>query len=223
VNAAEAHALWAPTYDRNPNAVLALEERVVEPRLPDVNGMQVLDVACGTGRWLAHLSRRGPGTATGIDLSREMLAQARRKPGVKGRLVEGDVQAMPFGRASVDFAICSFALSYVRDVDCVAKELARVVKRQGHVIVTDFHPSAQARGWKRSFRHNDAIVEISSFPRSVEQIRGVFEGQGFESAVWEEPSFGEEEREIFEKSGKGALFQEVLGQPALYVGVLRRG
>ena len=145
MNASEAYALWAPQYDRNPNPILALEERVVGPLLPDVSGLRALDVACGTGRWLAHLSRRGAGRAVGIDLSREMLDEARRKPGLNGRLVEGEAQTMPFGRNSVDLAICSFALSYVENVDCLAGELSRIVKQQGHVVVTDFHPSAHAQ------------------------------------------------------------------------------
>jgi ubiquinone/menaquinone biosynthesis C-methylase UbiE len=194
----------------------------VEPLLPDLTGMQALDIACGTGRWLADLRRRGARTAIGIDLSREMLAQARCKPGLKGRLVEGDLQVLPFGRASVDFAVCSFALSYVEEADCFTAELARVVKLKGHVIVTDLHPSAQARGWKRSFRHGGEIVEIRSFTRSVERIRELFARQGFEIVSWEEPSFGEEERAIFEQCGRGRLFREVRGQSALYVGVWRK-
>ena len=222
MNASEAYALWAPTYDRNPNPILALEERLVGPLLPDVSGLRVLDVACGTGRWLAHLSRRGAGRAVGVDLSREMLDEARRKPGLSGRLVEGEAQRMPFRRNSVDLAICSFALSYVENADCFAGELSRVVQQQGHVVVTDFHPSAHARGWKRTFRHNDGIVEISSFARSVEKIRELFDMQGFEILSWEEPSFGEEERAIFEECGKGELFQEARDQTALYVGVLRK-
>ena len=48
----EGHVLWAPSYEETPNALLALEERTLDPLLPDLRGKSVLDLACGTGRWL---------------------------------------------------------------------------------------------------------------------------------------------------------------------------
>src|SRR5690606_22097258 len=50
-----AHALWAETYDRSPNPLLALEERLLPPLLPDLRGLTALDAACGAGRWLGRL------------------------------------------------------------------------------------------------------------------------------------------------------------------------
>jgi len=85
----DAHALWAATYDRALNPILSLEERYVEPLLPLMTGMDMLDLACGTGRWRARLARCGAASAVGLDVSAEMLQQARKKPGV-GSLVQSD-------------------------------------------------------------------------------------------------------------------------------------
>jgi malonyl-CoA O-methyltransferase len=218
----DAHALWAPSYDNPANPILSLEERVVEPLLPVIEGRDVLDVACGTGRWLERLVRRGAATALGLDLSSEMLCQACKKPELATRLVEADATAIPLGASSVDVAICSFAVSYVADVERLADELSRVVKNGGGLIVADFHPSAQARGWKRSFSHNGKTVEIRSIPRSVARVRETFAERGFEPVVCLEPEFGENEREIFEKCGKGEVFETLRGQAAIFVLMFRR-
>ena len=216
----DAHALWAATYDRALNPILSLEERYVEPLLPLMTGMDMLDLACGTGRWRARLARCGAASAVGLDVSAEMLQQARKKPGV-GSLVQSDAMKMPLRSASMDFAICSFGLSYMPDIEGFATELSRVMRNRGDVVITDFHPSAHARGWKRSFRHNDAVIEVASFPRPVEHIQETFAEAGFELMLYLEPAFGEEERPIFEKSGKGAVFERLLGEPAIAVFVFK--
>ena len=79
VSAAEGYKLWAPAYDRDPNPLLALEERQLTPLLPDLKQKAVIDVACGTGRWLEKLMDRGARSGFGVDLSRAMLAVARTK------------------------------------------------------------------------------------------------------------------------------------------------
>ncbi len=53
---AEAFDTWADVYDSQPNPLLALEQRLLGPMLPDVRGLDVLDAGCGTGRWLHHLA-----------------------------------------------------------------------------------------------------------------------------------------------------------------------
>ncbi|PYV20619.1 MAG: hypothetical protein DMG27_22585 [Acidobacteria bacterium] len=84
----EGYELWAPAYDRDPNHLLALEERTLKPLLPDLAGQQVLDLGCGTGRWLELLLDLGARRAVGVDRSRAMLRVAATKPRLRGRLVE---------------------------------------------------------------------------------------------------------------------------------------
>lgn len=211
----DAHELWAASYDENPNPVLALEERIVKPLLPSLDGAHVLDVACGTGRWLRHLVRSGA-SGVGLDVSHAMLQQAARKADLGDRLVEADAQAIPLADASIDFAICSFGLSYIRELEAFVKELSRAVKVGGSIVLTDLHPSAYARGWKRSFRHNGAVVEIASFQRSLASILQTFNEHGFRRLAVAEAEFGEPERPIFEKAGKGDLWESARGQPAIY-------
>ena len=213
---AKAHALWASTYDEM-NPVLSLEERTIESLLPVLEGKHVLDVACGTGRWLSRLAVRGPRTAAGLDLCHEMLQQAWVKAELAGRLIQADATEAPVRSGSVDFTICSFGLSHIADIHSVAGELSRIVNDGGDLIVTDFHPSAQARGWKRGFHHSGVHIEIETYPRSVGFIREAFATEGFKTEDCLEAEFGEPEGPIFEKYGKGDLFHQLRGQMAILV------
>ncbi|MBI1940227.1 MAG: methyltransferase domain-containing protein [Acidobacteria bacterium] len=217
VSVIEGHALWAKTYDRDPNPLLALEERELEPLLPDLSGKSVLDVACGTGRWLRKLLWRGAREGVGVDLSTEMLACAGRKIALRGRLIRADCLALPLREGWANLAICSFAAGYIKDVRPLARDLARVCRRSARVFVTDFHPSGHLRGWRRAFRNSREMVEIMSFAHSLETLRRDFTESGFEFRRLLEPRLSSPERRIFVESGKESSFETVQKEPAIYI------
>jgi malonyl-CoA O-methyltransferase len=73
VDAHEGYRLWAREYDRAPNPFLALERRFLGALLPPIHDKVVLDLGCGTGRWLKYFAEQGPRRLVGVDLSAEML------------------------------------------------------------------------------------------------------------------------------------------------------
>lgn len=128
VSADYGYNLWAQSYDHELNPLLALEERVLIPILPDLRGSRVLDLACGTGRWLGTLLRLGASSGIGIDCSYAMLAAVGTKPLLRRRLVRADALALPLGDAAADLIVCSFALGHFREVRGLAAEVARVAR-----------------------------------------------------------------------------------------------
>ena len=149
LTARQGYDIWSSHYDSDPNPLLALEARLLAPRLDDLRGASVLDVGAGTGRWMAFASAAGA-RVTGLDISAPMLRIAARKQELSGHLVCGDASLLPFATGHFDLAICSFALSYLPFASGAFAELTRVAAR---VIVSDLHPAAMLRGWKRSFRN----------------------------------------------------------------------
>jgi len=105
--------LWAESYDQQANPMLSLEQRIMEPLLPDLAGLDVVDIGCGTGRWLHALKRSGAGSLTGVDLSKEMLGRAQKKLPDVATFVCADYKAAAMARASADLVLCNFFLSYV--------------------------------------------------------------------------------------------------------------
>jgi ubiquinone/menaquinone biosynthesis C-methylase UbiE len=92
--------------------MLSLEHRYVECLLPRIEGLDVVDLGCGTGRWLKRLASGSPRSLVGIDASAEMLKIAKRKLSDDARLVLADCENLPLHRASIDFIVSSFVASY---------------------------------------------------------------------------------------------------------------
>ena len=215
VGVREGYERWAPTYDHFPNPLLAREERHVLPLLPDLRNRGVLDLACGTGRWLTRLSGFGARTALGVDFSSAMLRVAGDKEELSGRVVQGDCLRLPFRSSSFDFSICSFALGHMQDLRSAAAEVSRVMKPDSDLFVTDLHPEAYARGWRTGFRDQQSAVQVHTVSHSAQDILWAFNSVGCECVTHVGLCMGEPERPIFAEAGRQYLFQAVCRVPAV--------
>jgi ubiquinone/menaquinone biosynthesis C-methylase UbiE len=217
VASAEGYARWAPLYDQTPNPLLAREERHLLPLLTGLRNRSMLDLACGTGRWLEKLTARAGGWGVGIDCSIEMLCVAAKKDAISGRLVRSGCANLPFRSGVFDLAICSFSLGHILDLRSMVREVARVTKSGADVFVSDLHPEAYARGWRVGFRDRSAAIQIETIPRTTEQIVHAFCADGFELRTFQELRLGDPERHIFEIAGKAQSFQEARHPAAVLV------
>jgi ubiquinone/menaquinone biosynthesis C-methylase UbiE len=215
VSVQEGYERWAPTYDRDLNPLLALEERKLKPLVSHPRGKRVLDLACGTGRWLAWLLAQGAASGVGVDLSAAMLAVARRKPALQKRLVQADCGAIPFADGVFDLVTCSFALGHIPDSERLAREVGRVTVAGADVYVSDLHPLVYAQGWRTAFRDRRGAVQIVTWPRSVEESLAPWIAAGFECKHLADFRLGKPERPILARAGKDWLFNEVRHTPAL--------
>ncbi|MGA3187695.1 MAG: class I SAM-dependent methyltransferase [Bryobacteraceae bacterium] len=207
VTAIEGHRIWASSYDAGPNPLLALETRLLLDKLGFLANTRLVDVACGTGRWMS-LARQQGAQVFGADFSPAMLREASRK-GLAGCLSLADANRLPFADDAADLALCSFALGYLPSPRRAIAEMARVTRKGGRVVVTDLHPCALAAGWTRSFRSDGQIYEIDHHSHPI--------------ADWNAPNltldwrldapFAEPERDIFRQAGKD--FQQLSSIPAL--------
>jgi len=222
VSVDEGYRLWASHYDGDPNPLLALEERELRALLPGVGGKDVVDVACGTGRWLTKLMSLGARSATGVDLSDAMLEIARAKRPLRGHLLRAECTALPIRSESADLIICSFAMGHFGDPAPLASELARVAKRGADVYLTDLHPEGYARGWRTGFRGDGELIEITTFAPSAEQLRGAFISLGFAVIQFLDAYLGEPERGIFAQAGRPHRFETACKTPAVLICHLQR-
>ncbi len=137
----------APAYDIEANPLLALEERILGPILPDMRGLTVADIGAGTGRWLRRIRA---GKCVAIDTSPAMLSRA---PGPRAI---ADAAMIPLCDASFDVVLCTFTLGYAPH--CFP-ELARITRRT--LIVTDVHPE---RDWTRLAEHHPYSIRDLTHP-----------------------------------------------------------
>ncbi len=133
----------AARYDLT-NAVLSLGQdrgwrRAVAQALDLAPGERVLDLAAGTATSSAALADTGA-DVVGCDFSLGMLRAATPHEGVS--LVAGDALRLPFADASFDAVTISFGLRNTQDVDVALRELHRVTKPGGRLVVCEFsHPT----------------------------------------------------------------------------------
>lgn len=110
----------------------------------DVTGRDVLDAGCGSGPLLQALREHGA-TVSGFDLSPAMvgLAQSRLGPGTDLRVADLGAP-LPYAGGSFDLVVASLSLHYVEDWDAGLRELRRVLRPGGRLLVAVIHPTVYA-------------------------------------------------------------------------------
>jgi len=106
-------------------------------------GDAILDCATGTGDLALAFKRKvgASGRVMGTDFCKEMLDSAPAKAAREGLQVEfqvADAMALPFADATFDVASISFGIRNVDDPVKCLKEMARVVRPGGRVVVLEF-------------------------------------------------------------------------------------
>ena len=153
VDAREGYDLWASSYDDEGNPLLALEEPEADEALGDVAGRDVLDAGTGTGRHAIRLAARGA-RVTAVDFSDRMLAKARAKAGAdRVRFENHDLtRRLPYPDASFDSVLSALVLEHVADIAAFFRELGRVTRPDGRIVVTAMHPAMFLRGVSARFK-----------------------------------------------------------------------
>ncbi len=102
-------------------------------------GRRIIDMCCGTGNQLAYLQSMGLRDIVGIDISDNMLNQAKRN-GLGGVCRKMDASATIFNDNSFDAAVMSFVLheTHAHTARGILDEAKRIVKPGGTIIIVDY-------------------------------------------------------------------------------------
>jgi ubiquinone/menaquinone biosynthesis C-methylase UbiE len=150
----------------------------------DQRQMTLLDVACGTGRFLRQVRLAYPAmNLKGLDLSRTYLEETRRNlEGLRGaELIEGAAEKMPLADASVDVVSCIFLFHELPpDVRRqVTAEIARVLKPGGLLVFLDSLQMGDKPGWDgllEAFPHRFHEPYFRGY--AVDDLEGMFSAAG---------------------------------------------
>jgi ubiquinone/menaquinone biosynthesis C-methylase UbiE len=149
---ARAYDRWAASYDADKNATRDLDAVVVR-RVPlQLEGRDVLELGCGTGKntsFLAEHARR----VVAMDFSEGMIARAHERIATSNvQFVRHDVRDVwPVPPASVDVVVANLILEHVHDLAVVFFEMARVLRPGGQVFICELHPYRQLQGGQAQF------------------------------------------------------------------------
>ncbi|MEO3840495.1 class I SAM-dependent methyltransferase [Streptomyces sp. B22F1] len=141
--------------------------RAFATRLPAARPLRALDLGSGTGRFTPLLAAEFGGPVTGAEPSARMREQAvAHAAHPRAAYVPGRAEALPLPDESADFALCFLVWHHVRDKPAGARELHRVVRPGGTLLLrtelTDSHERVDQGGLADA-----AVADEGGHARSV--------------------------------------------------------
>ncbi len=125
-----AHRWNAKAYDRDNSFVWKYGAEVIA-LLDPASGERILDIGCGTGHLTAQIAERGA-EVTGIDLSAEMIEQARRLyPNIRFEIADGT--SFSFDE-EFDAVFSNAAIHWMKDQHALAASVNRALKPGGRFV-----------------------------------------------------------------------------------------
>ena len=155
---AQQYDRWATVYDRLWQWYIHQTLSVLQSWAALQPGERVLDVGCGTGAFEERIVATGvDNEIVGVDLSTEMLAQARAKHASHPQIMfrQADVHALPFDTGRFDVVVSASTFHYFDNPERALAEMARVLRPGGRLVILD---------WCRDFwtcRLMDTVLSVA--------------------------------------------------------------
>lgn len=140
----------------------------------DNAGKEVVDIGCGPGEMLCDLIEKGC-HVTGIDIAEGMLEVARKNirkkfPDYEPKLMCGNIEKLDLEDQQYDCVICAGVIEYLKTDDNALKELNRILKLNGTLIITTRNKACLFRIFDTL---SDKIKESKTGLSILNKIRGI--------------------------------------------------
>jgi ubiquinone/menaquinone biosynthesis C-methylase UbiE len=218
-DAEKAYDIWSLTYDTQPgNLMLDLDEAVFGALIKDINleNKMVADIGCGTGRHWQKIYDKKPDIVMGFDISEGMLLQLKRKfPGaVTQRTTDNLLKTVP--DSSIDFLFTTLTIAHIKDIEEAIFSWSRILKKEGDLVITDFHPAMLNQGGKRSFRHNGKSLTVVNYVHPLEKVKMLFQQNELTVVQEEERKVNEKVKPYYEAQNALPVYERYKNMPIIY-------
>lgn len=163
----EGYAKYAPLYKNQQTFLNTFDQKLFLREVRDLSHLKILDAGCGDGRLISVFKKRGATDVTGIDITHEMLEEARKTNFYKDLLVQDLRSDLIFEWDTFDAVFCTLVIVHIseRDLSHVFEEFFRVLKPGGTLYLGNIAqrraPMLEANGEKfyvKSYQHADKSV-----------------------------------------------------------------
>jgi ubiquinone/menaquinone biosynthesis C-methylase UbiE len=203
---------WAESYPPRPhNPLMRAEQKAMLEHWPQATGRRALDLACGTGRYAGLLAQSGASEVFSVDFSAAMLRQNSTVNRVRANMMQ-----LPFIDNVFETVICGLAIGHATELQRWMGEAARVLKVDGVLLYSDFHPEAARAGLTRSFK--DALNRSFTLPHccyGLNEQREAVAAANLTLEVMHEVRMGVELQEAF--PGSDAIYRQWRGLPLVLI------
>jgi ubiquinone/menaquinone biosynthesis C-methylase UbiE len=178
----------------------AVEEPAVYSLLPPLNGLRILDIGCGFGKFVSFCLQNGAELVSGTDISQNMITEAMKR--IKDPRASFTVTAaedFDADKNSFDLVVSSMCFHYVKDIKPVFEKVAFALKEEGLFVFSVEHPicTSLLKGWcssdgvdknhwpvddykKETMRVSDWFIKgVIKYHRTVETYVNEFINAGF--------------------------------------------
>jgi len=158
----------------DPERINLFDPRPFLKRLGNLEGKTILDVGTGAGFFLPFFAEAvgKTGKVVGIDIQQEMVNYARGKVNSmnlqNAEVLKSEETKIPLLAESVDLAFIIFTFHEIERPEEFLKELKRVLKKQGMVVIVDWTKEQREKG--------PPLEEVYS----LEEIKNFLEEAGYE-------------------------------------------
>lgn len=171
----------------NPNSLNnVVEKPTMLALLPNLNGKKLLDLGCGMGEHLQLYLMHGAAKVVGLDLSAEMLAQARTDLEKCGefdgrfRLYQAAMENLSaFPDNNFDVITSSFAFHYVQDFPALLQTITQKLAPNGLLVFSQEHPITTAHKigerWEKDEYKRQVAYRLNHYRDEGERERNWFQ------------------------------------------------
>lgn len=214
-----AYDLWASTYDEQTNnPIVYLNEIVFNEILGSTNieGKIIVDIGCGTGALWKNILTKNPKELIGYEVSTGMIHELQKKfPSAKA-YISNDNSLKELANSSCDIIISTLVVGYFKDLSGTFLEWNRVLKKNGEIIIIDFHPVALQSGANRCLKHKGQTIFIKNHIHSLDKIKTLANKTNWKAIRSVEEKVDEKIKHFYKKQGSLEVYEKTYNTPILY-------
>jgi ubiquinone/menaquinone biosynthesis C-methylase UbiE len=218
-DAVEAYDMWSFSYDNQPgNLMLDLDEMIFGELIEsiDIQCKKIADIGCGTGRHWKKIYEYKPDLVMGFDVSAGMLNQLIQKfPSALTELTT-DNCLTTVTDSYVDCLVTTLTIAHIKNIDEAIASWSRILKNDGDLIITDFHPSMLEKGGKRSFSHGGINLSVMNYIHPLEKVISIFNHYDLTVVKQVERSVNEEVKPYYEAQNALPVYERFKNMPIIY-------
>jgi ubiquinone/menaquinone biosynthesis C-methylase UbiE len=117
---------------------------------------------------------------------------------------------------SCDIIFSTLTIAHIENAEKALQEWNRVLKSGGEIIITDYHPTALAKGGKRTFNHNGKTIAVKNYVHSIDKLKDIARQLHLEVFRFIEKSIDESARPFYEKQNALNVYESWKGTPIIY-------
>lgn len=215
----EAYDLWAQNYDSQPgNLMLDLDQALFSKLIEglELKNKTVADIGCGTGRHWPEIFKHEPVRLAGFDVSPGMLLKLKEKFPAAETYSITDNSFSTISDHTFDVIISTLTVAHIENLEEALKAWCRILKDEGDIIITDFHPDTLAFGGKRTFKHGNTQIAVRNFVHPVNRIEEILIRNGFKAVNEIERKIDESVKNYYTEQNATLVYEKFKGFPVIY-------